>query len=130
MDKIFHKGKLIGIKITKMDRLTNPLTDPKEPMQFLTLKHPKGAYLKAHYHSSVKLIASHVQECLFLKKGRVRLDIYGPRPVRKNKYIKYVYLSPGDAFIILNGGYGITMLKDSELYEVKNGPFYDDTIRL
>lgn len=128
MDKIFHKGKLIGIKITRMAKLTKPLTDPKEPLQFLTLNHPKGARLKPHYHDSNRLINKQVQECLFLRRGKVRLDIYGPRPVYK--YIKYVYLNPGDAFIILNGGYGITMLKDSELFEVKNGPFNNDTVRL
>lgn len=128
MDKIFYKGKLIGIKITKLAKGTNPLTDPKESLQLLTINHPKGVYLKSHYHSSDRLVTTHVQECLFLKKGKVRLDIYGPRPVYK--YIKYVYLNPGDAFIILNGGYGITMIKDSELFEAKNGPFYDDKVVL
>ena len=126
MDKIFHKGKLIGIKITKLGKKTQPVTDAKEYMQFLTIKHPKGTRLDSHYHSSKNLKIKYVQECLFLKKGKVRLDIHGPRPVFK--FIKYVYLNPGDAFIILSGGYGITMVKDSELFEAKSGPFYDDKV--
>jgi len=126
MDKIFYKSKLIGIKITKMAKHTRPLTDAEESLQFLTINHRKGTRLDPHYHSSSKLVTKYVQECLFLKKGKVRLDIYGPRPVYK--YIKYLYLNPGDAFIILDGGYGITMIKDSELFEAKSGPFNNDKV--
>ena len=126
MDKILYKNKLIGIKITKMDKGTKPITDAKGPLQLLTINHPKGKRLDSHYHHSKNLVTKYVQECLFLRKGRVRLDIHGPRPAYK--FIKNVYLNPGDAFIILDGGYGITMIKDSELFEAKNGPFYDDKV--
>lgn len=126
MNKIFYKGKLIGIKITRMDKKTRPVTHAKEYLQLLTIKHPKGTRLDSHYHSSGNLKIKYVQECLFLRKGKVRLDIHGPRPVFK--FIKYIYLNPGDAFIVLNGGYGIKMIKDSELFEAKSGPFYDDKV--
>ena len=126
MGKIFHKGKLIGIKITKMADYTMPVTDASGALQLLTIKHKKGKRLDSHYHHSKNLVTKYVQECLFLRKGKVKLDIYGPRPAYK--FIKYVYLNPGDAFIILDGGYGITMIKDSELFEAKNGPFYDDKV--
>ncbi len=107
-----------------MGEKTKPLTHAKEHLQLLTIKHPKGTRLDPHYHNSSNLTIKYVQECLFLRKGKVRLDIHGPRPAFE--FIKYIYLNPGDAFIILNGGYGITMIKDSELFEAKSGPFHDD----
>ena len=127
MEKIIYKGKLIGMKISKLPKGSVPITADEEPLQMIGLKHPRGAYLKAHYHNAKHLVAKQVQECLFLRKGKVKLDIYGPAP--KSKYIKSVYLkNPGDAFIILNGGYGIHMLKDSELIEYKNGPYKNDKV--
>jgi len=124
MEKIVYKGKLVGIKITKLKRGSVPITADEEPLQLIGLKHPKGAYLKKHYHSSKRLVTKQVQECLFVKKGKIKLDVYGPGP--KFKYLKYIYLNPGDIFIILNGGYGINMLKDSELIEAKTGRIKND----
>ena len=126
MQKFFYKRKLIGMKISKLPKGSVPITADEEPLQMIGLKHPRGAYLKAHYHNTEHLVTKQVQECLFLRKGKVKLDIYGPTP--KYKYLKYVYLKPGDAFIILNGGYGIHMLQDSELIEYKNGPYKNDKV--
>lgn len=124
MENIFYKKKLVGIKISKLSKGSVPITTDEEPLQLIGLKHPRGAYLKAHYHTSKRLITTQVQECLFVRKGKIKLDIYGPGP--NFKYLKYIYLKPGEIFIILNGGYGIHMLKDSELIESKNGPFKND----
>ncbi len=124
--EIFYKKTLIGIKIGKLPKGSVPITRDEEPLQMIGLKHPRGAYLKAHYHNAKHLVTRQVQECLFLRKGKVKLDIYGPAP--KYKFIKKIYLNPGEAFIILNGGYGIHMLRDSELIEYKNGPYKNDKV--
>ena len=126
MEKIVYKGKLVGIKVAKLEKGSKPITADDEPLQVVGLKHPKGAYLKAHYHNSKNLIGYKVQESLFVKKGKVKLDIYGPGP--KFKYLKYLYLNAGEVFILLNGGYGIHMVKDSELVEYKNGPYKNDKV--
>ncbi len=101
-----------------------PLTDGKEPLQVVSLKHEKDSYLKAHMHKPCKRITLRLQECIIVKKGRVKLDLYGP----DKKFFKSIYLLAGDFFVLMQGGVGIHILKDAEMIEVKNGPFKEDKV--
>ncbi|KKQ96658.1 MAG: hypothetical protein UV74_C0010G0004 [Candidatus Woesebacteria bacterium GW2011_GWB1_43_14] len=124
MEKIFYKKTLIGIRIKKIPKGSVPLTDGKEPLQLVSLKHPKGSYLKAHIHEPKKRVTRSLQECLIVKKGKIRLDLYG----RDKKKFKRLFLKAGESFILMNGGIGIHLLEDSECLEVKNGPFVEDKV--
>jgi len=124
MDKILYKNKLIGIRLRILPKGSIPLTDGKEPLQVVSLKHLKGSYLKAHMHTPRKRITKCLQECLIVKKGKIKLDLYGP----DKKNFKFIYLSAGDMFLLMQGGVGIHVVKDAEMLEVKNGPFKEDKI--
>lgn len=126
MDKIFHKNVLVAICIRTLANGSIPITDGKEPLQLVTLKHLKGTYLKAHTHIPKKRITQKMQECLIVRRGKVKIDLYSP----DRKIFKFIYLQPGDVFVLVNGGYGIHLIKDSELIEVKNGPFIEDKMLL
>ena len=65
-----------------------------------------------------------MQECIIVKKGKIRVDLYGP----DKKMFKKVVLKTGDLLILLNGGYGIHILEDAEMIELKNGPFVEDKV--
>jgi len=124
MQKITYKGLLLGIKIDKITNGSNPITDPKEFVQVVTLKHSKGQYLKAHTHTPKLRQTAKLQECMIVKKGKVKLDLYNP----DKKLVKIIHLNSGQGYISLNGGIGIHILKDAEIIEVKNGPFIEDKI--
>ncbi len=124
MEQIIYKKKLVGLLIRSFPKGSLPQTDGKEPLQLVTLKHPKGKYLLAHCHQPKKRKIEKLQECLIIKKGRVKLDIYSP----DKKLIKSIILKTGDCFLLANGGYGIHILEDAEMYELKNGPFIEDKI--
>lgn len=126
MEKIFYKKLLVGVRITKIAKGSIPVTDGKEPLQMVTLKHPKGAYLKAHAHKPRRRTTTRLQETLIVKKGTVKIDLYGP----DKKKFKTLSLREGQVFILMNGGYGIHILKNAELIEVKNGPFLEDKVLL
>ncbi len=128
MENIYHHDVLVGIKISTIESGSLPITKENESLQLVTLKHPKGAYLKAHYHSASNVVAAKVQESLFCRKGKVKLDVFGLGP--KPPLVQEVVLEEGEMFILLNGGYGITLLEDSELIEHKNGPFMNDKIMI
>ena len=68
MDKIFYKNKFIGFRLRFLVKGSNPLTDGAEPLQVVTLKHPKGVYLKAHMHNPLKRTTLSLQECLIITK--------------------------------------------------------------
>ncbi len=124
MEKIFYKKKLVAIKIVRMPEGTSPVTDGKEPFQALTLKHPKGKYLLAHKHKHKRRVTSRLQECLVVRKGKVKIDLYGP----DDKKFKSVTIGAGEALLLASGGYGIHVLQDAEMMEFKNGPFLEDKI--
>lgn len=124
MEKIFYKGILIGICISSFPNGSVPHTEPNEGLGLLTLKHPKGTYLKAHVHLPKKRITNRLQECFIVRRGKVRVDLYGP----DKKFFKYIYLKEGETFIALNGGHGFHFLENSELWETKNGPFREDKV--
>lgn len=124
MEQIFHKKTLVGIRVSSFKAGTRPITKESEPLQLIALKHPRGAYLKAHYHAPKKRITSKLQECLIVRKGKIKIDLYDSR----HRYIRALILKTGEAFILLNGGYGIHIQENAELIEVKNGPFKKDKV--
>lgn len=127
MEKYYYKNKLIGIKISKFPEGSVPHTDSKEAQEsvgILTLKHKKGSYLKAHIHKNAYRVTDHLQEAFIVRKGKVRIDLYGP----DQKFFKYIYLNEGELFLAIDGGHGFHVLKDCEIFEVKNGPFKEDKI--
>ena len=125
IQKISYKKTLIGIKIGgSFPKGSVPQTDPKEPVGILTFKHPKGSVFRAHYHKPVKRITSHLEECFIVKRGRIKVNLYSPDKI----YFKSVYLKAGQAFLTIAGGHEITVLKNCEMFEIKNGPYKKDKV--
>lgn len=124
MEKIFYKQVLVAIRIRTLANGSVPITDINEPLQLVTLKHPQRAYLKAHTHIPKKRQTQKMQECLIVRKGKVKIDLYNP----DRKIFKFIYLTTGEVLILVNGGYGIHVLQNCELIEVKNGPFIEDKV--
>jgi hypothetical protein len=127
MQEFRYKKTLVAVKITKIEKGSKPVTPGSEPLQMVTLKHPKGAYLKAHAHAPKKRITQALQECLIVRKGSARIDLYA-KENRAYKKFKTTSIKEGDVLILLNGGYGIHITRDAELIEVKNGPFVEDKV--
>ena len=119
MEEIYYKKTLVGIRVRSLKNGSNPITRDEEPLQLLGLKQSKGHYFLPHRHKPMKRTADHLQECLIVRKGKVKVDIYAPGDVK----FKSIILKEGELFILLNGGYGIHVLEDAELFELKNGPF-------
>lgn len=122
--EIYYKKKLIGIRITKFPQGSIPQTDPLEPVGILTFNHPKGANFDPHYHKPVKRVTQHLEECFIIKNGKIKIKLYGP----DKKYFKSIYLKTGQAYLTIAGGHEIDVLEDTEMYEVKNGPYRKDKV--
>ena len=122
MEKIIHQKKIVALVIKTISDGSIPLTDPQEPLQLVTLKHRQGKYLKAHLHKPKRRQTDKLQECLIVRKGKIAVDLYSENKL----FFKRKILNTGDVLIMMNGGYGIKILSDSELIEVKNGPFVED----
>jgi len=62
---------------------------------------------------------SMTQEVLFIKRGEVRVDFYD----NNQKYLRSTILNTGDVILLADGGHGFEMIHDSEIIEVKQGPY-------
>ena len=124
MEKINCKNLLIAIRVKRLKNGAVPLTDPLEPLQVLTHKRKKGKYTKAHIHTPKKRLTQTLQECLVVIKGKIKIDLFAP----SNKFFKSIYVSAGEVVIFMNGGHAVHILEDTELIEVKNGPFVEDKV--
>ena len=93
---------------------------PKEFSQQLGyMKHPKGYNIQPHIHKLVVREIQYTQEVLLVKSGKIRVDFYSD----EKKYIGKEELTAGDVILLASGGHGFTFLEESELIEIKQGPY-------
>jgi mannose-6-phosphate isomerase-like protein (cupin superfamily) len=94
-------------------------SNENDSQQLGYMKRPNGYVITPHRHNLVKREVHLTQEVLFIKSGRVRVDFYTDDQV----YIKSTILYTGDVILLSNGGHGFKMLEESEIIEVKQGPY-------
>ncbi len=83
------------------------------------MNHPQGHVINPHSHTPVLREVLHTKEVLFIKSGKIRVDFYDD----DQKYIESRILYQGDVILLAFGGHGFEMIEDSEIIEVKQGPF-------
>lgn len=88
-------------------------------LQIGLMGYDKGHKLKPHMHKSTKLVIDAIQEVLYIKRGKVRVDIYDES---KNVICTRV-LEKGDLILLIRGGHSFEMIEDSQIIEIKQGPY-------
>lgn len=86
------------------------------------MNRAKGYSIEPHVHNPIKREVFLTQEVLFIKSGKVRIDFYNEDKL----YIESKIVTQGDVIILANGGHGFYMLEQSEIIEVKQGPYCGD----
>ncbi len=109
----------------------------KEGIEFFTpgefsqqlgyMKRKKGYEIQEHIHKLQLREVKYTQETLFIRKGRVRVDFY----TDDKAYISSRELKGGDVILLASGGHGFEFLEETEMIEVKQGPYCeeDDKVR-
>jgi len=59
------------------------------------------------------------REVLLVRSGRMRVDFY----TDAGTYAQSRILAAGDVILLAAGGHGFEMLEDTEMIEVKQGPY-------
>ncbi|MDR2573390.1 MAG: hypothetical protein LBC94_03410 [Desulfovibrio sp.] len=96
------------------------LTPDTFSQQLGYMKRPQGHSIAPHDHNPVPRTIEWTQEVLFVKSGKIRLDLYAPE---SREYLESRILHPGDVALLAHGGHGLVMLEESEIIEVKQGPY-------
>jgi hypothetical protein len=83
------------------------------------MKRPAGYVIAPHVHNPIKREVEFTKEVLFIKSGHLRVDFY----TNEKSYIKSTFLWSGDVILLAFGGHGFEMIEESEIIEVKQGPY-------
>ena len=78
--------------------------------------------IQPHIHKPVSRNVKYTQETLIVKKGKVKINFYD----EKKAYLDSRIINKGDVVLLVSGGHDFLMLEDTEMIEVKQGPYAGD----
>jgi mannose-6-phosphate isomerase-like protein (cupin superfamily) len=90
--------------------------------QLAYMNRPSGYEIPPHVHNEVQREVVATKEVLFIKSGKVQVDFYND----EKDYLESRILYKGDVILLAFGGHGFKMLENSEIIEVKQGPYLGD----
>ncbi|MEW5801266.1 MAG: hypothetical protein AB1847_04080 [bacterium] len=124
IEHIFHENSLLAIIIHSDFH--------KEGIEFFTpddysqqiayMNRPAGYRVTPHIHNKLQREVFYTQEVLFMKRGMVKVDFYDER----RNHVDTRILKTGDVILLASGGHGFEMIEQSEIIEVKQGPYAGD----
>jgi hypothetical protein len=86
------------------------------------MKHAKGDVIQEHVHVLHVREIKYTQETLLIKKGRVKINFYN----LDKTFFTSRELKTGDVILLASGGHGFEFLEETEMIEVKQGPYCSD----
>ena len=121
LEHVFEEDKLLAIILRSSFKKEGIdfFTPPEFSQQLGYMNRSKGYKIQPHIHQKIERTIQYTQEVLFIKKGLVRVDFYK----NDKTYLNSKLLNKGDVILLSAGGHGFEMLEDSEIIEVKQGPF-------
>lgn len=125
LENITSDGNVIAILLRAeySDSGIKFFTPDDYSQQLAYMNRPKNYEIMPHVHNSVVRQVQFTKEVLFIKSGKVRVDFYN----NEQSYLESRILYPGDIILLAFGGHGFTMIEDSEIIEVKQGPYAGDS---
>lgn len=124
IEKILNDDQLLAIIIRKdySKKGIEFFTPDAFSQQLGYMNRSKGFTIDPHVHNPIMREVILTQEVLFIKSGKVRVDFYD----NKRVYIVSKILEGGDIILLAAGGHGFEMLEETEMIEVKQGPYCGD----
>jgi mannose-6-phosphate isomerase-like protein (cupin superfamily) len=124
VEQILHGNSLLGL-IIRADFSQEGIkffTPQNFSQQLAYMNRPAGYKIDPHRHNEARREVFYTQEVLIVRKGKVRVDFYGDR----NELLEARILKTGDVILLAAGGHGFEMLEETEIIEIKQGPYAGD----
>jgi hypothetical protein len=121
VETITHENEILAICIAnnyKKDGISF-FTPDSFSQQLGYMKRPQGYEILPHVHNAVLREVTLTQEVLIIKSGKIRVDFY----TQEKTYLFSKILIEGDIILLAAGGHGFVMIEESEIIEVKQGPY-------
>jgi oxalate decarboxylase/phosphoglucose isomerase-like protein (cupin superfamily) len=89
------------------------------PQQIGLMSRRKGHVVERHFHNIAQRTIDVTQEVLLIRNGSCIVSLYDDQ----GEILATIKLSEGDVILLAHGGHGIEMLEDTEILEIKQGPY-------
>jgi mannose-6-phosphate isomerase-like protein (cupin superfamily) len=121
IENILHNKKLLSviIRANYNSEGIEFFTPDDFSQQLAYINRPKKYVIPPHVHNAVQRDVHFTQEVLVIKSGKVRVDYYDD----DRNYLESRILNQGDVVLLAYGGHGFEMLENSEIIEIKQGPY-------
>ena len=121
IEQIFDEYRMIAIIVYAQYRSEGIefFTPHNFSQQLAVMRRPKGYRIPPHVHKAVPRNVRYTQETLFIKSGRVKVNFYDEH----KRYLESRELKTGDVILLVSGGHDFEMLEETEMIEVKQGPY-------
>ena len=121
IDTIINNGQTLAIllRTAYKEEGIKFFTSDDFSLQLAYMNRKSGYVIQPHIHNSVPREVLFTKEVLFIKSGKVRIDFYDD----EQTYLQSRVLEQGDVILLAFGGHGFEMLEESEIIEVKQGPY-------
>lgn len=121
IERITHQGKELALIIRARYQADGIefFTNDAYSQQVGCMNRPQGYVIPPHVHNSVAREVHFTKEVLFIRSGKLRVDFYSDT----QDYLESAVLHQGDVILLAFGGHGFEILEDSDIIEVKQGPY-------
>ena len=121
IEKIFFNDVPLAfiIRGELLPEKTTFLTPPDFKQQVGFVVYPTGGEIQRHVHRPLKRHLTGTSEVLIVRQGLCEIDIYND----DRELVATRELREGDIMLMVAGGHGFRMLKDTVFLEVKQGPY-------
>jgi hypothetical protein len=121
MERIRAGEKLLAIIISAGAEF--PTTTFFTPADFLQqggfVVYPAGGKVAAHGHTLVERHLIGTAETVMVRRGKAILKLFD----NAHQVVAERMMTAGDIVMLVSGGHGFTMLEDTILFEIKQGPY-------
>lgn len=94
-------------------------TRNEETLQLGYMRREKGYKIQPHSHRLAPRKIDYTNEVLIVRSGRIKVNFYDMDQQLRSDLV----LERGDIILLMQAGHGFEMLEESEIVEVKQGPY-------
>jgi hypothetical protein len=121
LEKIEINQEILGliIRFHNVSTGVHFQNSPNDNLQVARSKYPQGSKVENHIHLITRRKIESTQEFIYIEYGKARIDFFD----KDQNFVRDAVLESGDSILLLSGGHGLTFEKDTQIIEVKQGPF-------
>ena len=121
IERITDRGNVLSyiVRATLRPDKTSFVTPPEMNLQVGYVVYPASGEVPRHSHRALERRITGTGEVLMVLEGGCEVDVYND----DEKLIASRILNEGDVLIMASGGHGFRMIKDTVLFEIKQGPY-------